>query len=323
MAGARSSITNEHTEPAESQMSGGSFVAGDWGTTHLRLFLCDESGKVLDSVTGPGAAAGDFARVFDSLVARWPSSGQAIPTVLSGMVGSNIGWIQAPYLACPARPQDIAAACACVREGRIRIVPGLSCRNRFDAPDVMRGEETQILGALELQPDLRQGRRLLCLPGTHTKWVLLEEGVINDFLTAPTGELFTLLRDRSVLVREPGPTDGSTSTAFERALAEFERFPAAQVLHRLFECRSRTLAGDLESHEAAAFLSGLLIASDIAGALSLFAPSLESQAVHMIGAPQLTELYAKGLASQDYQTSTTDGVLAAVAGLANVRSQLT
>ena len=304
-------------------MSSGSFVAGDWGTTHLRLFLCDESGKVLDSVTGPGAAAGDFARVFDSLVARWSSSGQAIPAVLSGMVGSSIGWIEAPYLACPVRPQDIAAACASVREGRIRIVPGLSCRNRFDAPDVMRGEETQILGALELQPDLRHGRRLLCLPGTHTKWVLLQDGVINEFLTAPTGELFMLLRDRSVLVREPGPADSGTSTAFERALLEFERFSSAQVLHRLFECRSRTLAGDLQSHEAAAFLSGLLIASDVAGALSLFAPTLQSRAVHLIGAPQLTGLYAKGLARQNYEIRSTDGVLAAVAGLSNVRGQLT
>ena len=303
-------------------MSQTRFVAADWGTTHLRLFLCDESGKVLDSVTGPGAAAADFAQVFDSLTQRWTSSGQTPPAVLSGMVGSNIGWLEAPYLPCPARPQDIAAACATLREGRIRIVPGLSCRNRFDAPDVMRGEETQILGALQLQPDLRQGRRLLCLPGTHTKWVLLEDGVIHDFLTAPTGELFTLLRERSVLVREPGPADTNTSPAFERALLEFERFPAAQALHRLFECRSRTLAGDLGTTEAAAFLSGLLIASDLTGALHLFASSLESRAVHLVGAPQLTGLYAKGLTRQDYQVGITDGALAAVAGLANVRAQL-
>jgi 2-dehydro-3-deoxygalactonokinase len=306
-----------------SPMTGDTFVAGDWGTTHLRLFLCNESGEVLDSVTGPGAAAGDFARVFDSLVERWASSSQATPAVLSGMVGSGIGWIEAPYLGCPARPQDVAAACASLREGRIRIVPGLACRNRFDAPDVMRGEETQILGSLELQPDLRQGRRLLCLPGTHTKWVLLENGVIYDFLTAPTGELFTLLRDRSVLVREPGPMDSGTSPAFERALVEVERFSSAQVLHRLFECRSRTLAGNLGSDEAAAFLSGLLIASDITGALSMFAPSLESREVHLIGAPQLTGLYAKSLARQDYRVSIADGVLAAVAGLSNVRAQLT
>ena len=178
-------------------------------------------------------------------------------------------------------------------------------------------------GALELQPALRHGRRLLCLPGTHTKWVLLEDGVINEFLTAPTGELFTLLRDRSVLVREPGPADSGASPAFERALLEFERFSSAQVLHRLFECRSRMLAGNLQSHEAAPFLSGLLIASDVAGALSLFAPTLQSRAVHLIGTPQLTALYAKGLARQDCQIRSTDGVLAAVAGLSNVRRQLT
>src|SRR5262249_42119771 len=105
---------------------------------------------------------------------------------------------------------------------------------------------------------------------------------------------------------------------FNRGLMEFERFPAAQVLHRLFECRSRTLAGDLEAHESAAFLSGLLIASDITGALSLFAPSLESRVVHLIGAPQLAALYATGLSRQNYQVNSIDGVLAAVAGLSNV-----
>src|SRR5262249_43939036 len=89
-------------------MPGTPFVTGDWGTSHLRLFLCDEAGKVLDTVTGSGAAAGDFANVFDSLVARWQTRRPQPPTVLSGMVGSSIGWIQAPYLACPARPEEIA-----------------------------------------------------------------------------------------------------------------------------------------------------------------------------------------------------------------------
>ncbi len=304
-------------------MGGATYVAGDWGTSHLRLFLCDEAGKVLDTATGSGAAEGDFARVYDSLVGRWQGSHPRSPAILSGMVGSSIGWIQAPYLACPARPEEIATACATLREGSIRVVPGLSCRNRFDAPDVMRGEETQILGALELQPSLRQGRRLLCLPGTHTKWVLLEDGGVSDFLTAPTGELFTLLRDRSVLVRERGAVDSSGAAAFSRGLAEVERFSLAQVLHRLFECRSRSLMGELAPQEAAAFLSGLLIASDIAGALDVFARSIPSREVHLIGSSQLMELYALGLARQHCHTTSTDGVLAAVAGLANVRRELT
>jgi 2-dehydro-3-deoxygalactonokinase len=302
-------------------MAGASFIAGDWGTSHLRLFLCDGDGAVLDSANGPGAAEGDFANVFDSLVAKWPATQS--PAVLSGMVGSSIGWIEAPYLACPARPEEIAGACATLRDGRIRIVPGLSCRNRFEAPDVMRGEETQILGALQLQPSLCEGRRLLCLPGTHTKWVLLEDGAVSDFLTAPTGELFTVLRDRSVLVRERGAAQSSTSPAFKLGLAQVERFSLAQVLHRLFESRSRTLAGELAPAEAAAFLSGLLIASDIAGALDVFARAILSRSVHLIGAPQLVELYAVGLGRQHCQTSSTDGVRAAIAGLAHVRRQLT
>src|SRR5882757_2993937 len=300
------------------------FVAGDWGTSHLRLFLCDDSGAVLESASGPGAAdsGGQFAAVFDSQVAKWTPDPQGLPAVLCGMVGSSIGWIQAPYLACPARPQDIAIACATLRDGRIRIVPGLSCRNRLDAPDFMRGEETQIMGAMELQPALRQGRRLLCLPGTHTKWVMLEDGAVIEFLTAPTGELFNLLRDHSVLVRERGAAADASTPAFRLGLAQVERFPQAQVLHRLFECRSRSLDGELSPPEVASFLSGLLIATDIAGALDAFANSIVVPAVHLIGSAQLMELYAAGLGLQHYETNSTDGVLAAVAGLAQVRRQL-
>lgn len=305
-------------------MSNLRFVAGDWGTSHLRLFLCDESGAVLESASGPGAADshGEFDKVFDSLLAKWTAHPQELPAVLCGMVGSSIGWIQAPYLPCPARPEDIATACATLRDGRIRIIPGLSCRNRFDAPDFLRGEETQILGALELQPALRQGRRLLCLPGTHTKWVVLEDGAVIEFLTAPTGELFNLLRDHSVLVRERGGAADSGTPAFRLGLTQVDRFPQAQVLQRLFECRSRSLDGELAPHEVASFLSGLLIASDIAGALDVFANSIVVRAVHLIGSPQLMELYAAGLGLQHYEITSTDGGLAAVAGLAQVRRQL-
>ena len=303
-------------------MAGASCVVGDWGTSHLRLFLCDEDGTVLDSVTGPGAAQGDFANVFDSLVAKWPAAQRESPTVLSGMVGSSIGWVQAPYIACPVEPATIATSCVSLRAGAIQIVPGLSCRNRFDAPDFMRGEETQILGAIQLDSALRRGSHLLCLPGTHTKWVLLQEGAVSDFLTAPTGELFNLLRDHSVLVRERAEAICSAAPGFELALSQVEHFSLAQVLHRLFECRSRTLDGQLAPGESAAFLSGLLIASDIAGALDVFARSMPSRAVHVIGAPQLIELYAAGLDRQHCHTSSTDGVVAAVAGLTHVRQQL-
>jgi len=307
-------------------MAAASFVAGDWGTSHLRLFLCDEDGLVLERSEGPGAAdaGGRFAEILESSLAPWGRRHSELPAVLCGMVGSSIGWIQAPYLRCPARPEQLADACVPLCGGSIQIVPGMSCRNRLNAPDFMRGEETQIAGALACDPQLRVGQHLLCLPGTHTKWVLLKNGMISEFLTAPTGELFALLRDHSVLVGERGPAETvDVSTAFEEGLAQFNRFPRAQLLHRLFECRSRRLSGELTAPTAAGYLSGLLIASDISGALGLLSGGTDAGTVQLIGSPDLTRLYAAGLSSQNCETTQIDGAAASPAGLALVHRQLT
>jgi 2-dehydro-3-deoxygalactonokinase len=307
-------------------MSEAGFIAGDWGTSHLRIFLCDDDGRVLDSGQGPGAAdaGGRFASIFDSLLSPWQQRYGALPAVLCGMVGSSIGWLQAPYLPCPALPEKIAAACVSLRGGSVHIIPGLSCRNRFNAPDFMRGEETQILGALSIDPSLRRGHHLLCLPGTHTKWVLLADGAVGEFLTAPTGEIFALLRDHSVLLRDgtaAGPVSGGA--AFEDGLAQFNQFPQAQLLHRLFECRARRLNGDLSGPASAAYLSGLLIASDISGALRLLLQAPGERTVHLVGAPDLTQLYSAGLVSHGYAASRIDGTAASLAGLVQVHRQLT
>ena len=300
-----------------------SFVGGDWGTSHLRLFLCDAQGGVLDSGTGPGAvdASGHFSDVFESLAAPWEESLGTLPAVLCGMIGSSIGWIQTPYVACPAIPEQIADACVTLSGGRVHIVPGLSCRNRFDEPDFLRGEETQILGALQLAPSLRQGRWLLCLPGTHTKWVALEDGSVREFMTAPTGELFAVLCEYSVLVGKHGRGDTTTDAeAFNRGLASFNAFSHAQLLHRLFECRSRQLSGELGA--PAAYLSGLLIASDVHGALRVLSSFMEGRWVYVIGASDLTQLYATALASHGYEASQVDGAEASRAGLAQVHRRL-
>jgi 2-dehydro-3-deoxygalactonokinase len=306
-------------------MGEASFIAADWGTSHLRLLLCDANGVALDSGSGPGAAqvGGGFADAFDSLTARWREAHGLLPAVLCGMVGSSIGWIQAPYVACPAMPEQIVDACATLRGGRIHIVPGLSCRNRFDAPDFLRGEETQILGALKLAATLRHGRLLLCHPGTHTKWVLLQDGQVLEFLTAPTGELFALLRDHSVLVRKlDGAGDAIDVNAFKEGLAHFGKFPDAQLLHRLFECRSRQLSGELGAQTTDAYVSGLLIASDVLGALRLLSDSITARSVVLIGSPELTQLYAIALAAHGYGASEVNGAEASLAGLAHVHRQL-
>ena len=304
-------------------MRAAKFIAGDWGTSNLRLFLCDAEGAALDAISGPGAAdsSGRFAPVFGSLTARWKESHGVLPAVLCGMVGSSLGWTQAPYLPCPARPEQIADACASLQEGAIAVVPGLSCHNRFNAPDFMRGEETQILGALNLAAELREGRCVICLPGTHTKWVVVDEGWVREFFTAPTGEVFALLRDHSVLIRG---NDGVASTthmdAFDNGLAHFNEFPQTQLLHRLFEPRSRQLSGEFAAEAASAYLSGLLVASDVHGALDVLCGSVRH--VFLVGARQLMQLYARACASRGYDTSQVDGDAASLNGLLQVHRLL-
>lgn len=308
-------------------MGRASFIAGDWGTSHLRISLCDADGVVLDSAAGSGAAdsSGRFAEIFESLTARWRAGESAapLPAVLCGMVGSTIGWAEAPYVACPAVPEQIAAACRVLRGRRIHIVPGLSCRNHYGAPDFMRGEETQILGALQLTESMRAGRYLLCLPGTHTKWVVLHDGSVREFFTAPTGELFALLREYSVLLRgSSADAAAAGSDAFLLGLARFNEFPQAQLLHRLFECRSRQLSGEFGAHAASAYLSGLLLASDVHGALAALADAGDARTVTLIGATELTSRYASALASRGYGARAIDGAAASIAGLTQVHRHL-
>jgi 2-dehydro-3-deoxygalactonokinase len=306
-------------------MGKATFVAGDWGTSHLRLFLCDAHGVALDTIDGPGASTipNKFAETFDGLLADWTRRHGLLPAVLCGMVGSSFGWAQAPYLPCPARPQQIAAACVALRDGRVRIVPGLSCRNRLDAPDLLRGEETQLLGALQLEPALRRGRHLLCLPGTHTKWVVLDEAAVSEFITAPTGELFALLCSHSVLVRDDRrDTTHFDRAAFEEGVVQYQRFPDAGLLHRLFETRSRRLTGELAKEAAAPYLSGLLIANDVGSALKLLADVAAGAPVRLIGAEQLTRLYAMALGSRGRESRLIDGAAASLAGLAHVHRLL-
>jgi 2-dehydro-3-deoxygalactonokinase len=301
-------------------MIGERYIVGDWGTSRLRLFLCEGAGAILDTIDGPGVAAAKapFDVLFESIIRPWEAQYGPLSAVLCGMIGSSIGWVQAPYASCPANPERIIDACVALRGGRVHIVPGARCENRLRAADFMRGEETQILGALTLDLNLRRGRRLLCLPGTHTKWVLLEDGIITEFLTALTGELFATLRDHSVLVSDESRSEAVIGTAFEEGIKRFNDFPQAQVLHRLFECRSRLLNGQLSARNTASFLSGLLIAADVSGASQVFANAPGRTTVYLIGEPRLTQLYAVALGQQSCDVHQFDGAAASLAGLTRV-----
>ena len=298
------------------------FIAGDWGTTNLRLVLADVDGNAVASVTGPGAAQSQsrFAAVFDDLTSPWTRKHGDVPAILCGMVGSTIGWMNVPYVPCPAPPRQIAHRMTRVNDRPIFIAPGLSCRNRFDAPDVMRGEETQILGALHSNAALQTGRQLLCLPGTHTKWVVLEDGVVREFLTSVTGELFAVINDHSVLVRAEGASSNA-GASFETAIAHVQRYPQAALSQLLFECRSRQVLGELARDDAPGFLSGLIIGQDILAATRAFAKVLESgNGITVVANAQLTSLYRRACTALRIPMLDVDGANASLAGLTLLHS---
>jgi len=303
-------------------MASAQLIGGDWGTTRLRLFLCSPEFMALEHLDGPGAnrICGEYEKALDSLIRGWTDRHGDLPIVLSGMVGSSSGWVRTPYVPCPAQPEQIAAACIELRGGRIHIVPGLSCRNRLGAPDFMRGEETQLTGALHLEPALHHGQHLACLPGAHTKWALIEDGRIQDFLTAPTGELFASLCSQTTTLI---PADSNTRSeiipeVFSRGLARIRQSPATPLLHKLFECRSLRLSEELAPEAAASYLSGMLIGCDVQGALQLLAPSTQNPTIHLIGSSQLARLYSMAMAALDVEVRVIDSVAATVAGLTRI-----
>lgn len=303
-------------------MSEPAFIAGDWGTSRLRLYLCDVSGHVLARAEGEGAAVPDCAGRFKAAVAPWDKSHGKLPALLGGMVGSTVGWKEVPYLSCPARPEALAAAALRFeQDGRaIAIIPGLKCVNRTGAPDVMRGEEVQILGALNLYPALARGRHIFCMPGTHAKWVAVEDGAVTQFQTAPSGEVFELLRKHSVLARDGGEVRAD-SHAFAQGLDFFRRNAQADLLHLLFSTRARVVTGEMPKADGASYLSGLVLGADVGTAVSLLG-LVPEDTVHLICTPALAALYDKALAQYGVKTRVLDGDACALAGLVRIHAEI-
>ncbi|MGA7537314.1 MAG: 2-dehydro-3-deoxygalactonokinase [Steroidobacteraceae bacterium] len=299
-------------------------ICGDWGTTRLRLFLC-RGERVLETLQGPGVGARPEPadQTLRSLIAGWQMKYGPLPLVLCGMAGSRNGWRESAYLPCPADLRGLGeAALRFEWDGApVLIAPGLSCTSRLGSPEGMRGEETQMAGALALHPRLGTGRHLLCLPGTHTKWVCLEDAVVRDFLTALTGELFALLRDGSTLTRAsrssaegetpPGASEDGEE-GFEHGLEAAATLGTASLLHALFAVRSRQLLDRRSQLWALSYLSGLLIGSDARGAIPLFGAAAE---VVLIGDSALTERYARALDRLGIAAPCLDGDECALAGL--------
>jgi len=299
-------------------MSEAAFIGVDWGTSNARFALCDEDGHALDVRKGPGAAEsrGRFAEAFDSAVADWRRARRDLQALVCGMAGSTLGWMEAPYLPCPADMFELADAAVKAGDG-VLVVPGLCCTNPLGAPDVMRGEETQLLGAVEITGSLKNGYGLVCLPGTHTKWVALFDGAAQEFITAPTGEIFAALCDHTVLVRDQATPVVHRADDFQRGLAEARKHPG-NLLHQVFQARSLRLDKQLSAEGAVSWASGLLIGADVNAALSLFATRPARAPVYVVGTPHLTSCYRSALELNGIDVMEIDGEQAAMQGLAIV-----
>ena len=261
-------------------------IAVDWGTSSLRCYRLDQEGNIVDSRASSdgilNVAPGEFPRVLDHHIEGWEEA----PIMMSGMVGSRQGWVEAPYVACPAGFDEIAAKLVEVRQG-VWIVPGLACRDADGVPDVMRGEETQILGC-GLQGTI-------CLPGTHSKWVEVRNARIERFSTFMTGEAYAVLKQHSILGRmmEEGKPDAGAFAEGVKRSGEL-----GGLLHHLFGVRTRGLMGELGPAAAASYLSGIVIGHELR--------SQQAKQFSLLGAPELAALYARGAALLGIETRTLD-----------------
>lgn len=293
------------------------FLGIDWGTTNRRGYVVDADGKVVREqeddlgILEVARSGIGFERALAELQGALGFDDGLV--LMGGMVGSNRGWVEAPYASCPASLADLAANLTWVEPGRVAIVPGLSFLD-YPLADVMRGEEVQILGAVAVGelPD----KCLVCHPGTHNKWIEVDGGRIEAFRTVMTGELFNLLKKHSIL-SDLLETDAVPGVAFRAGVDHGLANP--DLTAELFQVRARVLLGQAAREDAASYVSGLLIGNDLRIGLG----RQRHDHVHVVGRPELTRLFAAALDQTGRATTQIDGEGAFVAGLRQIAEKLT
>jgi 2-dehydro-3-deoxygalactonokinase len=287
-------------------------IGVDWGTSQLRAFRISSAGRALERrENAQGIAAvrdGEFDQVLRSLIADWRPEAGSAPILMCGMIGSRQGWREAPYRSCPARPPDLIDTLQRVDTscGPALIVGGVSTTDGRGRPDIMRGEETQIFGAVA-----STARQLAVAPGTHSKWAVVDGGCIQSFRTYMTGELYSLLCKHSSLSWLMGNVDHEfDDQAFLSGV--HQAFEDAELLHALFSVRTSALFERQPPGALAAYLSGLLIGSEVAGATRHHATS----PILVIASAALARLYRNALAATGFADVThVDASEAVVRGL--------
>jgi 2-dehydro-3-deoxygalactonokinase len=289
-------------------------IAADWGTSNFRAQLVDGKGKIIDeraSDAGIGKLSGDHEAAFERLVAGWPT----VPAIIAGMAGSRQGWREVPYDTLPLAPETLAAHLLSFTAGngrKVAIVPGVMLRSPPRDGDVIRGEETQIVGLLQSDPDFAG---VAILPGTHSKWVKVAAGRIVDFQTYLTGEMFELLSKHSFLRHSVSEEGDDLSVSAEFALGVMRTaVEGLPFLGAIFSVRARQLLLDVPKAGNLAYLSGLIIGGEIAAAKAagLLKPG---EQLAIVGTKSLGRAYSRALTLSGHEAATLDGARLATTGL--------
>ncbi|MCB9993839.1 MAG: 2-dehydro-3-deoxygalactonokinase [Hyphomicrobiaceae bacterium] len=307
-------------------MDKASWVGIDWGTSNVRAWSFGADGAILASAALPKGmamlASPDYPGVLSELLTllRFNAAAQDFEVLVCGMAGARAGWHEAGYLDVPADLAPLGRSAVRIPSSpdlpRVDILPGVAVRTP-GAEDVMRGEETQLLGLLRLHPGFEG---TACLPGTHSKWANISGGRLTGFATAMTGELFEALSTHTVL-RHSMPVEligEDTEAGIADGLAAGLERPEA-LLHQLFVTRAATLVAGKSQHWASGYLSGLLVGTEVA----TLAPANHEAPIAVIGAPRLQRLYCSALAKRGLQSITIDATEATIAGLKAAREHVT
>ena len=290
-----------------------SLIGVDWGSTRFRAYLLDEAGKLIDSVTSNRGIFSRKHKTYEEILfrncERWLRWMPEIPVLMAGMIGSRNGWIETGYLSCPVSVRSLGANIVQVQDicsHHAYIVPGISYLASPRMPDVIRGEETQIFGVLD-RPAVKN--LIACVPGTHSKWIQVENNKITRFSTYITGEMFAaILRCGSI----SSILDDCTHDAdnFMEGVGVSQR--AGGLLNHLFSIRSRAVTSRNGSVLNKSYLSGLLIGAEIRSALEIYP---EVSDIVVIGAESLIHDYSLAFSAMGISASSCTSENAFIKGL--------
>ena len=291
------------------------WIAIDWGSSNLRVWALNNNNAILDSILSNdgmlGLASNEFEPLLFEKISKWGVGDANIPILCCGMVGAKQGWVEAPYASIPynlmQEADNVKVRCSDHRLN-VRILGGL----RQDNPaDVMRGEETQIRGFLSIFSNFDG---IICLPGTHTKWVHVSAGEVISFRTFMSGELFDLLSKYSVL-KHSVKSDGWSDKEFKSAVSESISNPQ-KIFSDFFKLRADHLLKQVEQSELRSKLSGYIIGVELAGAK----PYWLGQNVVILGNDNLSKIYKTALEGQGIFAQEIDATECTLNGLAQAFS---